>query len=116
MKLILGMAMLGLAACGGADAHEAPAAVVRAKTIELVDDHGLVRASLKVEPGGEVVFRLTDQTGTIRVKLGAGTDGSGLLLANDATEPGFHALAVSKGTSLRLRNKDGSERLITPAP
>jgi hypothetical protein len=61
-----------------------------------------------------VVFRLLDQRGTIRVKLGADTDGSGLLLANDATEPGVHMLATAKGSSVRVANKDGRERLITP--
>jgi hypothetical protein len=88
--------------------------VLRAHAIELVDDHGRSRASLKVESNGEAVFRLLDQNGTIRVKLGAAEDGSGLLLANDATEPGVHILAKSTGSSLMLRNKDGRERAITP--
>jgi hypothetical protein len=48
------------------------------------------------------------------VKLGAGTDGSGLLLANDATEPGVHILAKPQGSSVRLADKNGRERLITP--
>lgn len=54
---------------------------------ELVDERGRMRARLNIEAGGEAVFRLVDQKGTIRVKLGAGEDGSGLQLANDATEP-----------------------------
>lgn len=88
--------------------------VLRARALELVDEHGRTRASLKLESNGEAVFRLFDQNGTIRVKLGAGEDGSGLLLANDATEPGVHFLAKSTGSSLKLRNKDGRERDITP--
>lgn len=95
------------------EAGEVPA-VLRARMIELVGQQGEVRSRLKVEPGGEVVFRLMDQAGTIRVKLGAGKDGSGLLLANDATEPGIHLLAKDAGSSLKLRNKDGQERLIKP--
>jgi hypothetical protein len=88
--------------------------VLRGRVLELVDDQGRTRARLNVESNGEVVFRLMDQKGTIRVKLGAGEDGSGLLLANDATEPGVHILAKSTGSSLKLRNKDGRERAITP--
>ena len=88
--------------------------VLRGKALELVDDRGKTRARLDVEPGGEVVFRLLDQQGTIRVKLGAGTDGSGLLLANDATEPGVHLLAKPAGSSVRVVNKDGRERVIAP--
>jgi hypothetical protein len=88
--------------------------VLRGRGLELVDQQGRSRASIRVESSGEVVFRLTDQKGTIRVKLGAGEDGSGLLLANDATEPGVHILAKSSGSSLKLRNKDGREREFSP--
>lgn len=88
--------------------------VLRGTALELVDERGKIRARLDVEPGGEVVFRLLDQQGTIRVKLGAGKDGSGLLLANDATEPGVHILAKAAGSSVRVVNKDGRERVIAP--
>jgi hypothetical protein len=56
------------------------------------------------------VFRLRDQDGQVRVKLGAGRDGSGLLLANEATEPGIHALAGAKQTSLTLQR--GAQRNV----
>ena len=117
MKRLSGVVLLSLtiAACNGAGADEPPG-VIRASRLELVDDAGVVRASIKVEPGGEVVFRLTDQTGAIRVKMGASSDGSGLVLENDATEPGIHALATSAGTKLTLRNKDGGEQVLTPPP
>ena len=88
--------------------------VLRGSALELVDEHGQIRGRLDIEPEGEVVLRLLDRHGTIRVKLGAGTDGSGLLLANDATAPGVHLLATSKGSSVRVVNKDGRERLIAP--
>jgi hypothetical protein len=88
--------------------------VLRATAFELVDESGGIRGRLNVEPGGEVVLRLVDERGRIRVKLGAGTDGSGLLLANDATEPGVHLLATSKGSTIRVVNRDGRERLIAP--
>lgn len=91
-----------------------PAPLVRARALELVDDRDRVRARLNVESDGEVVFRLLDQKGTIRVKLAAGEDGSGLLLANQATEPGVHMLAKPAGTSLRLVNADGKELVLQP--
>lgn len=108
--------MLLLSALTGAGPapERASPPVVRAGALELVDDRGKIRARLNLEPGGDVVFRLMDQSGTIRVKMGAGKDGSGLLLANDATEPGVHILAKSEGSSLRLANKDGREQIITP--
>jgi hypothetical protein len=74
-----------------------------------------------VEPGGEVVFRLLDQHGTIRIKLGAGEDGSGLVLADEATEPAIHLVARRTGTSERptttsitLQGTDGQQRVIRP--
>ena len=88
--------------------------VLRGGALELVDPDGQIRARLSIEPQGEVVLRLLDERGTIRVKLGAGSEGSGLLLANDATAPGVHLLATAAGSSVRVVNKDGRERLIAP--
>ena len=93
---------------------QAPAPLLRGRALELVDHRGQIRARLNVEADGEVVFRLLDDRGTIRVKLGASKDGSGLLLANDATEPGIHLLAKPDGSSLKVANKDGRSRIITP--
>jgi hypothetical protein len=120
-RIIVGLTAANLALfigtllqAGPTSAQAAADPVLRGRGLELVDEHGRSRASIRVESGGEVVFRLTDQKGTIRVKLGAGEDGSGLLLNNDATEPGVHILAKSDGSSLKLKNKDGRERAITP--
>jgi hypothetical protein len=86
------------------------ASVLTARSIELVDGRRQVRAQIKVERSGEVVFRLRDQDGAIRVKLGAGRDGSGLLLLNEATEPGVQALAGADRTSLTIQR--GEERNV----
>ena len=99
---------------GGFATAQTPTPVLRGRVLELVDDRGQLRARLNVEPGGGVVLRLLDQRGTIRVKLGADQEGSGLLLANDATEPGIHLLANARGSSMRVVNKDGRERVVTP--
>ena len=102
-----------LAQARSPDAQATPP-VLRARALELVDEHGQVRSRFNVESNGEVVFRLLDQDGTIRVKLDAAKDGSGFVLLNDATEPGVHLLAKATGSSLKLRNKDGQERMFTP--
>jgi hypothetical protein len=60
------------------------------------------------------VFRLLDQGGAIRVKLGAWRGGSGLLLNDDATEPGVHLLATSAGGSIQFRDKDGLMIKVRP--
>jgi hypothetical protein len=95
--------------------------VLRARAIELVNERGQVRSRLAVESSGEVVFRLLDQRGMIRVKLGAGEDGSGLVLLDEATEPGFHLIARHIGTtekptttSITLKSIDGRPRVIKP--
>jgi hypothetical protein len=88
--------------------------VLRAQKIELVDARGVTRARLSTEESGEVVLRLIAANGELRVKLGASNDGSGLLLANAATEPGVHLLA--QGTaSATLKLKGGErERVLEP--
>jgi hypothetical protein len=88
--------------------------IVRARAIELIDDQGRVRASLNVETNGEAVFRLRDANETIRMKLGASEDGSGLLLLDDSTNPGLHVLAKRGNTTMTLINKDGRKRVVEP--
>ncbi len=67
-----------------------------------------------MESNGEVVFRLRDAQGTVRVKMGASEEGSGLLLINHLTEPGVHILADQNGTSLTLTEQGGAKRVIEP--
>jgi hypothetical protein len=89
--------------------------VLRVRAFELVDETGRVRAQLNVdETNGEVIFRLRDAKETIRVKLGASEEGSGLLLINDLTEPGVHLLAKQDDTSVTLTDQSGAEQVIKP--
>ncbi len=104
-----------------ASAAQAIEPILRARTLELVDGRGRVRSRLSVESDGEVIFRLFDQTGTIRVKLGAGESGSGLVLNDETTEPGVHIVARRaaipgrpKTTSITLTGAGGQQRVITP--
>jgi hypothetical protein len=119
LRIALALGALNLAILVGAAIQTRTTAppggdILRGRALELVDESGKTRARIDVEPSGEVVLRLLDQQGTIRVKLGAGKEGSGLLLANDATEPGVHILAKATGSSIRVVNKNGRERLIAP--
>ena len=99
MKLALPLTILNLGLLGAIAITQAQAAaptvqpVVRARLIELVDAKGEVRAQLKTETSGEVIFRLRDPAGQVRVKLGSGADGSGLVLLDERTEVGVHLLA-----------------------
>ena len=108
------VAVTALVSDGHIAAAQSTPDVIRARALELVDERGRVRAQLNVESSGEVVLRLRDSAGTIRVKLGAGDDGSGLLLANEQTEPGVHILANRRATSITLQR--GAQRhVITSA-
>jgi transposase len=103
--------LLGVVVLGERPA-EGQEAVLRARAIELVDDRGQVRAQLNVEGDG-AVFRLRDQNGTIRTKLGGGVDGSGLLLANQRAEVGAHIVATRRRTALTLR-RGGRRKVLKP--
>ncbi len=64
------------------------AEILLGRGLELVDAAGRVGASISVGPEGGAILQMRDGEGTIRVKLGAGADGSGLLLLDQTTEPG----------------------------
>ena len=110
---IAGIAMLYAAAAAQSQRAFENVSVLRAQKIELVDARGVTRARFTTEENGEVVLRLIAANGELRVKLGAGNDGSGLLLANSATEPGVHVLAHGKSATLKLKAGE-SERVLEP--
>ena len=93
--------------------------VLRGRALELTDDAGRMRCRINVESTGEVVLRMTDQGGTIRVKLGAGEDGSGMVLLDETAEPGVHLIARreakpgKKATSVTVA-AGGKTRVIAP--
>ena len=109
-------------ACPGvAEARIPTTQTLRGRALEIVDEGDRIRARIDVEEGGEVVLRLVDPDGTIRVKLGAGENGSGLLLLDEETEPGVHLIARRRGTeatptttSVTLRAGEDRERVIAP--
>jgi hypothetical protein len=115
-------------------AHSRPATadgvatVLRGRSLEIVDDQGRVRASIKVHPADKtfkmpdgkkgypetVMFRLIDPNGRPEVKLGASEQGGGLGLIGDSDTT--HVLLQAEGadSSLKLANKNGREQIIKP--
>ena len=79
----------------GRSTRTAVAVVLRAQRIELVD-------------------RIRDPEGNIRVKLGASQSGSGLVLLNDRTEPGVQMVAGADRATITLGERGKGERVIAP--
>ena len=94
--------------------------VLRGRGLELTDAAGRVRAQFTVEPDGEAVFRIRDASGDIRVKLGGGDDGSGLVLLDETTQPAVHIVArrtaghTKQTTSINLVGASGRRLKMTP--
>jgi len=107
---------------------EGVAPVLRGRALEIVDDRGRVRASIRILPADPavkmpdgtvgypetVLLRLIDSKGGPNVKLGATERGAGLLLGGESDPTYVQILAEGPSTSLKLLNKDGRERLIKP--
>jgi len=102
--------------------------VLRGKALEIVDDHGKVRASITIYPPDPkvkmpdgttgypetVLLRLINSKGRPNVKIEATEDGAGLGLGGDS-DPTYASLgARGASTSLKLTNKDGKQQMIKP--
>lgn len=88
--------------------------VLRARLIELVATNGQVVAQLYPGEDGGGQLRLRSETGAVRVKLGATSDGSGLILMDGETEPAVWVAANRAGTSLTLAQQGRDKRVLTP--
>jgi hypothetical protein len=107
---------------------EAVAPVLRARALEIVDDHGRVRATISVLPGdaaykmpdGTVgypettLLRLIDQHGRPNVKVSATEQGGGVGLGGEKDPTYIHLEAKGAATALRLINRDGRDKVLTP--
>ncbi len=111
--------------------HVAPALansttpVLRGRALEIVDDQGRVRASIKVHaaetfaPTGQkypetVMLRLIDPNGRPEVKIGASVQGGGLGLVGRADATQVILQAEEADSSLKLANEDGKQQLVKP--
>ena len=130
---IVGLVIVNLALLGHQFAQGKPeqsndiAPIVRARAFELVDDHGRVRAEIKVVPAQPdfkmpdgsigypetVQLRLISSQGGPNVKLGTTEDGAGLVIGGEAG----YVQVLSRGTNLpfvKIVTKDGREKLMKP--
>jgi hypothetical protein len=87
------------------------APVIRSRALEIIDDRGRVRASIKVhpsavfEPTGKlypetIMFRLIDQNGRPEVKLGASDQGGGISFVGSSD--GTQVLLQAEGSQTSL--------------
>jgi hypothetical protein len=105
------------------------APVLRGRGLEIVDDHGRVRAEIKVLPPDPtvkmpdgttgypetVLLRLMDSRNGPHVKLSATEDGSGLALGGQTGTRGYTQL-LSRGANpfIKIVGGDGKEQTIKP--
>jgi hypothetical protein len=102
--------------------------VLRGSSLEIFDDQGRVRASIKIHEGDPkfkmpdgkigypetVMFRLIDPNGRPEIKIGASVEGGGVGIVGETDTT--HALLEAQGPDalLKLTNKAGKQQLIKP--
>jgi len=129
-RLVVVLTAVNLAAVGIALASmraaraEGAAAVLRGRSLEIVDEQGRVRASLSVLPAGTsaagdrhaetVLLRLITEKGRPSVKIGASEETAGISLAGPTGTRDTYVILEAKGTasSLRMRNEGAPERVV----
>jgi hypothetical protein len=101
-------------------------AVLRGRALEIVDARGKVRASIAVLPEDPkviwrgkpypetVLLRLISPEGRPNVKLGASQMGAGLLIGGETNPTYIQVLAEGGESTIKLINKDSTERSIKP--
>ena len=124
----IALLMFSLTRTSAAGAQEGVAPILRGRALQIVDDRGRVRASIKVYPANPTVkmpdgttgypetveLRLITSKGRPDVKLAATEDGAALVLGGESDPAYVQVLARGVSTSLKLSNKDGREQVIKP--
>jgi hypothetical protein len=106
LSIVNGIVLLFMAASPQRDSFDK----ITVKEFELVDSGGKQRASIKIEEGGEIVLRMKDARGTIRVKIAGDENGSGLVLLDGDTNPGVHVLSKKTGSSITVTGPNGKKK------
>lgn len=102
--------------------------VLRGRALEIVDDHGRVRAMIKGFPADSkvkgtdattgypetVLLRLISSKGAPNVKIAATEDGSVVSLGGERSPTDIQFLARGANTSIKLVNQDGRQQLLKP--
>ena len=100
----------------GATAQPAVAPVLRARTLEIVDDSGRVRAAIHVYDRA-VVLNMGDPRGAPGVKLVASSNGAGLGLSSGERLPNGRSAGIelpADGAKIIVRDTAGRERVFAP--
>ena len=100
--------------------------ILRGRGLEIVDAQGRVRASITVLPPSKsdtaedqaetVLLRLITERGRPTVKIGAAEPISGLSFTGPTGTKDAYVILQTKryNSSLRLRNENGREQVVTP--
>jgi len=106
------------------DVAQDVAPVLRGRALQIVDEHGRVRASISVYPADPnvkmpdgttgypetVLLRLISSKGGPNIKIAATEDGSAMVLGGDSNPTHIQLLARGTNTSFKLRR----QQLIKP--
>jgi len=125
---VINLALLVLLLARGpsaAPSSELP--VLRGRGLEIVDDQGRVRASIKIYPADSkfrtadgrpypetVLLRLIDSHGGPHVKLSSSDDGAALGLGGVTNPTYIQIIAARDETFLKMINKDGKKQSLRP--
>ena len=105
---------------------EGEAPILRGRGLQIVDEHGRIRASISVLPaapsqdgiaqGETVLLRLITERGRPSVKIGASEEMSGLSVAGPSGTSDTYAIleARDQTSMLRLRSENGKEQVVKP--
>jgi hypothetical protein len=118
----LGILVLTYAQLKPAVATAEIAPMLRGRGLEIVDENGKIRVSIKVYPAnnkGEketVLLRLITEKERPSVKISASEEAAGLSFAGPTGTNQTYIQLISEGkvSFLRLKNEDGKEQLIKP--
>jgi hypothetical protein len=98
-------------------------AVLRGRGLEIVDEAGRVRASIRIEPASTVagvaypetvVLRLVNPDGRPTVKIGASLQGGGISVIGDTDQTYATLKAEPTGSTLTILQKDGRRTVSGP--
>jgi hypothetical protein len=100
-------------------AAQAPVGILRGSAFELVDPQGRVRASLSIQPAAAgvsetVLLRLIQPNGQPSVKISTSRTGAGLSFVGGDDESYVILEAEGPESRLRMVEKGGRERLVSP--
>ncbi len=105
---------------------ETVASVLRARSLEIVDERGRTRAQILVIPAtvrdgvaypDSVLFRLIDTAGQPSVKMAVSSEGSGLNMLGGPDDNGWYGMQVTanaQGGAISLVDKQGRRLDLKP--